>query len=116
MSGGRRGTRKPRLLPRANLPGPEVSPRRASLGLLQQLEDGLLHLVRLRQRRDTRLAEDLELRQVGHFLGDVSRPDTILGGGQVLHLVVHDAVGRLQAIDARTNIAAQRGHSARLRC
>jgi hypothetical protein len=67
-------------------------------GLTQQREHALLHLVGLRQRRDTGLIQDVELRHVGYFLRDIGGADAIFRSSQVLNLVIDDVARTLVSI------------------
>lgn len=57
------------------------------VALPEQLQYGLLHLVRLLQSGNTGLLQDIEFGHVSNFLRDVRGADRALSLSQVLHLV-----------------------------
>ena len=66
----------------------------ASHSLVKARQDGLRHLVRLREHRGASLLEDLVLRELDHLRGHVDVADAALGGREVL-LVAREVVERV---------------------
>src|SRR5882724_166279 len=96
------------LLDAANRARPvRTSPAAVLLAwLTQQVEHALLGRVSLSQGRDAGLVQDGEAREIRDFGWDIRRADAVFRGRQVLHLVVDYVDGRLQAVNAGTDGAA----------
>jgi len=77
--------------------------------LAKQVEHALLGGIRLGQSRDTGLIQNREPGEVRDFGRDVRCADTVFRAGQVLHLVVDNVDGGLQAVDACADCTADAG-------
>src|SRR5881394_1204543 len=77
--------------------------------LAKQVEHALLGGIRLGQSRDTGLVQNREPGEVRDFGRDVRCADAVFRAGQVLHLVVDNVDGGLQAVDACADCTADAG-------
>src|SRR5208282_2136634 len=71
----------------------------------------LLLLVSLGNRGDTGLLQNRVTGKVSHHRRNVRGRDIVFRRSQVLRLVVNDTRCTLQAVDSRSNIAAQGGNN-----
>ncbi len=106
------GTRWSEFALKRNLPvSPPLSQSQVRYArLLQQLQDGLLHLVGHPERGQTGGLEDAIPSRSRHRFTDVGAGDAALGAGQVLGLGRHHAAGGLQLVDEGADAAAHGGN------
>src|SRR4029453_2663901 len=89
----------------ARTQSPEPKARARSLRLPKQREDRRAGLVRLRQGRDARLAQDVEPGHVGRLLRDVRVTDSALSSLLVGHLRLRQRHRELEPVLQRADLA-----------